>query len=366
MGADWQSVLLDGQTAIMNGPRGVHAVGVVSGKRLWARPVRGRVLLRDPVLRESTLDAARGLVACVLSPGVLSVVGVLDGRPVWEREVATNPAAVRIRDDVVLTADPKLETVQAYGADNGRLLATMVFRQPVSDTLTATYMTVPIVYSAGILCGPDGKALKAYDVRTGDQVWSLDLGDYPAGLFELDEGRFVVGTADGHHRVIEARSGEVTFEEELGDFPGGAIFGTADCDLLILAGYEETGEGDRWNLVGVDMKTGQVRWSRSFVGLMSHSHLRLAQGVIPVVVSGMRDQEPSQRREGWRSRQEVWLIDKQSGQNVGEPLVWDGVARGDQLTGELAIWPGRLVLQATQGIVMYETEPAALGVGGVD
>lgn len=363
VGADLRPALVDGQMVIVNGPRGLHAVGIISGIRLWAEPVQGPVLLRDRLLRDRTIDVGSGLVACVLSPGVLSVRRVLDGKLVWERDLGANPAAVRIRDEFVLTADPNLETVWVYHLENGAALSAIAFTQPGSDSFLPA---VPISYSAGVLCGPDGQAVMAYDARTGDHLWSLELGEDVAGIFELLEGQFVVGTVGGFHRVIEARSGEVILEEGLEDLPGGAIYGTVESNLMILAGYEETGEGDRWNLVGIDMSTGKVRWSRRFVGVMNRSHLRLARGVIPVITTSGQPPERPQLKASRRYRQEVLLIDKQTGQLVGDPLIWNGAARGDQLTGDLAVWPGRLVLQASKSIVTYQTRPATSDAGGVN
>ncbi len=355
--------VLDGETIIINGPQGLHAIGALSGKRLWAMPVTGIALLRDPAQRDRTIDAGAGRVACVLSSGKLTVLDAMDGSVVWERKIGVTPAAVRIRDNHILVADATLEWIDAYRVDNGASTGQMHFRQPVSK---ANDDAVAISYNDHVICGPDGEGVVGYDVRTGDQLWSVPLGEKPAGLFELDGGRFVVGTAKGRHLVIEGRSGKILREIALPTFPRGAVFGTIEDDLLLLAGYDETSEGNRWLLVGVSMDTGKTQWARSFVGTMNRSHLSLAKGVIPVVTSAKQQPDPNRPGAGVRYRQEIIVIDKRTGQIADQAVVWDGTQRGDQLTGDLIVRPGRLILQASRNIVAYETHRAAGLSGGLN
>ena len=58
------------------------------------------------------------------------------------------------------------------------------------------------------------------------------------------------------------------------------------------------------------------------------------------------------------------LIDKKTGRTVGEPLKLDKA--GAHLTGDVQVWPGRLVLQTTDGIVAYETTTAQAGAATGD
>ena len=307
------------------------------------------------------MDVGRGRVACVLSRGTLSVLRVLDGGVVWERPLET-ATIVRVRDDYVLTADGRVEEIRVFRFDTGDLLSINRFRQPGGELSEAP---VSIVFSAGVLCGPDEDGVVAYDARTGDRLWSLDLQDGISGLFELTEGRLIIGTAAGVHKLVDARTGDVLFDERIENMPGGAVFGVLEDDIVVLAGYEETGHGDRWSLAGVEVSSGKMRWSRQLMGLMNRSHLGLAEGVIPLVAVIEQEVSDGARTRTLR-RQQITLIDKRTGANVGDPVTWAGAAGGNGLSGEMEIWPGRVLLQARDGIVMFRSRPAASTGTGVN
>ncbi len=359
-GSRWAA--LDGQTAIMNGPEGLHAVGVISGKRLWARPIGSAALLRDPVVREQTMDVGDGRLACVLSPGTLSVLRVRDGGMEWERQLEREAAFVHVRDGVVLTADANLGEIEVFGLQNGSRLSSNRFQQPSAEAAPAL---VPVAYSEGVLCGPSRGGVIAYDVRTGDRVWSLDLVEGAAALFELTKGRLVIATRGGDHKVVDARTGEVLFSERIVEMPGGAVFGAVEEEFLVLAGYEETRQGDRWTLTGMDLSSGKKLWSRELLALMNRSHLRLAEGVIPLVTTAVDQAEDGSRR-GSVDGQQIRLIDKRTGRDVGRPIDWTGIRGGNRLVGDMEVWPERLVLQAREGIVVFRTRAASRSDSGVN
>jgi hypothetical protein len=362
LGGSSRWVSLDGQTAIMNGPEGLHAVGLISGKRLWARPIESAALLRDLVVREQTIDVSDGRLACVVSSGRLSVLRVRDGGIEWERQLDREPAFVHIRDGLVLTADASLEEIAIFRLENGTRLSINRFQQPSAEAVPAL---VPVAYSEGILCGPSEGGVVAYDVRTGEQLWSLELAEGAAALFELAEGRFVISTRTGEHKVVEARTGEILFAARVADMPGGAVFGAVEDEVLVLAGYEETRHGDRWTLAGMDMSSGKRVWSREMLALMNRSHLRLAEGVIPLVTIVLDEVEEGSRRRTV-ARQQIRLIDKRTGADVGHPIDWTGVRGGNPLMGDLEVWPERLVLQAREGIVVLRTRAASRSDRGVN
>jgi len=381
-GTEGRWALVGGQTAILNSEEGLHAVGVVSGKRLWARRVTGGATLREATLRAGTVDVGLGRTACVLTPGSLSVLNLADGETVWQRDLSETPAEVRIRDEFVLTADPAIETIDVYRLDSGGALARITFDQPEVGSAHATAdgalpetaggaqaaaHVVPIAFSAGVVCGPDGSRVAAYDVRTGGRLWSLEMAAPAGELFELTEGSLVIASLDGTHRVVDARSGEVRLETRLEGFPGAAVFATEEEGVLVLAGYEDSMAGEQWHFVGVDVGTGEVRWRRQFLGTLNRSHLKLAEGVIPIVAWTQEAAESSSPRSPRRgTEQQIILIDKRTGENVGDPLTWHGTQRGQQLTGDLDVWPGRMILQASDTVVRFETRPLKGGSRGVN
>jgi outer membrane protein assembly factor BamB len=314
-------------------------------------------------LRARIVDVGRGRVACTLSPNSLSVLRLSDGETIWTRELSETPEVVRIRDEFVLTADAGLEHIDVFHLETGVALSRVAFDQP--DGSSGSQL-VPIAFSAGAVCGPDGVNVTAYEVRTGERLWSLALSAAAGGIFELVDGTLMIASVDGVHRVVDARTGEERLKVRPEDFPGAAVFGAIEEGLLILAGYQETALGETWQLVGVDYAGGQTRWSRSLQTSMRRSHLRMAQGVIPLVVTAPIASAPQQRSNRPRTEQRIVLIDKRTGEDVGESIPWREAQRGQHLTGDLDVWNGRLVLQVSDSMVMYETRPLDQGTRGID
>ena len=123
--------MTDGQTAVIASERGLHALGTITGIRLWAIEFEGGDHFGDPGLRESTTDVDAGRLACMLAPNRLAVYWMLEDRPLWERKLRGGAVrAVRIRDEFILTADPNLETVHVYRLDDGAELSVIEFKQP--------------------------------------------------------------------------------------------------------------------------------------------------------------------------------------------------------------------------------------------
>lgn len=346
----------DGQTAVLNGPKGLHAVGIISGNRLWAEETGGSEMHRDPMHRERMTSVGSGRVACMLSPGTLSVRRVLDGGLVWERTLENDPPVsfVAVRDDVVLTVDASLERVRVYRLDNGEALGELVFDQNDLEL----DQPIPIQYSRGLLCGPDGAGVAAYDVRTGERRWSLPLKDQLVGVFEPQDGRLVISTADGEHWLCDSESGEVLFNGRFDNFNFGAVDGVLEAGVLVLANSREVEAGVRWEMMGLDVATGRELWSRDVIGTLSGPNLRAAGGVIPIIeVLSLGD--PGSERAGANrgnrtAVQRVVLIDKQTGSDLGEPYRWEP-GPGQQLTGYLDVWPGRVLLQMAEGVAAIET-----------
>lgn len=362
---DAPTLMADGQTGLICGPEGWHAIGLRSGKRVWAKGPRTRALELDMMLRNSTTDVGSGRAVCMLSPGVMTVLGMVDGEVIWSRRVDGDTLVARIRDDVVLTAGPGLERVEVLRLEDGEKLAEPVFRQPHRPDRA---WTVPLAYVDGALCGPDGDGVTAYDVRTGERLWSMVVEGGPAGIIDVAGGRLVVAAFGGRHSLVEARSGRMITSCTLEGLPNGAVYGIGRSDprgpALVLAGVEESPEGERWTFAGVQ-EDGRMKWSRTLVGPMPRSNLDDRLAVIPFVVTGDDGSGRVMPDADARFHPVVVLLDMRTGENVGEPFPWMGSGNIGQLEGPLEAWPGRLVMQGSRCIVTYETR-VARGSRGVN
>jgi len=63
---------------------------------------------------------------------------------------------------------------------------------------------------------PEG-SIKAYDVRTGDEVWSYDVGGPNwSGILSTGGGLIFGGSPDGYLRALDDETGEVLWEFQTG------------------------------------------------------------------------------------------------------------------------------------------------------
>ncbi len=344
------AIMVDGQTAVINSRQGLHAVGLLTGLRLWAVPFDGGPFFGDPVLRNDSTDAGAGVVAYLSAPRQLDVRRLLDGELRWRRMLRGKTiGSVRIRDDYVLTADPVLENVAVYRVDNGDALCEIKFDQPKGRV-------IPISYHDGVLCGPSGSAIEAFDVRTGERLWRLDLSSEPVWLFEPTEGHLVASVAGGYHWLVETGTGEILLEKQTDAVPGGARLGTEHDGVLVLAGLEETREGDRWHIAGFDPADGRELWRRDYLGPKAGPQFRLVKGAILMAALTKSD---SGGRGGLREG--VVILDVRTGNLIGSPVFPE--MSTERLTGRMAVWPGRLALQTTKGVVTLRTNLAGRSAG---
>lgn len=369
---DSRTALTDGQTVVISSAQGLHAVGAITGRGLWAISFQGGEYFGDPTHRSASTDVADGRVACMLAPRTLAVFRAMDGKqpmaPIWRRNMGSESMrAVRIREGKVLAAGPRLERVHVFQLETGAELCQITFHQP--DGGGGGGVEIPLAYANGVLSGPEGRSIVAYDTNTGEQVWSLPLPEDPVTLFEPAEGRLVVGGESGYHWLLDTRSGDVLLEGQYDALRGGAADGVLESGVLLLSGVSDTKDGYRWNLVGVDPSgpdAGRVVWNRDLFGTLTGPYLQVASGVIPMVTKIPIEIDETNvsrgRLQSVRYRKAVMLIDKRTGETIGAPLMVE--VPGEHLTGELAVWPGRLVLQTTKGLVAFRTTTAGGKRGG--
>ncbi|MCH7814124.1 MAG: PQQ-binding-like beta-propeller repeat protein, partial [Planctomycetes bacterium] len=349
-----REVSADGQTMVIAGPGGLYGVGLVTGKRLWAVPVDAGSRSGDDPQGDRLVWASAGRVACIPERGRLAVLDSRDGSSVWDRPVDLDQvASVRIYDGYVIVADPAQETAVTYRLDDGRFVATMRFGQGDADG-----GPLELVPADGVLCGPDGSAVIAYDLADGRQRWRVELGEALNGLFVVSADLLGVGGADGALKLIELGDGEVLFDGRVPGRGRGAIDGALDSGVLVVVATADRSASEPL-LLGIDLVARSIRWQRDDLADGGGWLLRAARGVVPAFVRVGRDSE----RGGSSSGGVVVLavIDTQTGLDVG-PVVIPQTRPGSSWRHvELAVWPGRLLLANETGIIALQTEPVEGG-----
>ncbi len=350
----------DGQTMVVNGPKGLHAVGVVSGLRLWAVPIDGR-----PYLREFRTDVGSGRLACMIRPTELAVLSMLDGSVLWRRDLGFEPGGVYVRDDYVMTIDADTEHIRSFRLSNGAGLGEVTFKQP--DSLQDGGEFIPVTYHEGVVCGPVEGGLAAYDVRSGLEEWTLAL-DWPAASsFEPAPGKILVASRTGVYRLLDVLTGDVEIEGRLENVDGLIVDGGIHSDLLMLAAHTEAVNGDRWTIVAIDANDGGERWRYGLSGFVHRPSLRSDGDLLVFMEHLPADiKAAADRSRLYTDEQAVVLLDKDNGRRVGSPSVWSGYVDGNPLRSQMSVKSGRIVLQASRGIGAMVTRATSGMVGGVD
>lgn len=326
--------ITDGQTAVFNGADGLFAVGLVTGRRIWARPYEDAGESEGPTRSDLSMAARDGLLAATPRLGRLALMRMLDGTTIWERDLRGERVQnVWMTEDRVLTADPVLERVHLFRRSNGDLIRRVLFEQPDPEA-----RLVDVVRTKGSLCGPastsDSDGLMAVDLGSGNTLWEVRLDKPLYALFKPQEGYLGVGLLGGDVRILDARTGDLIMERRVAGVHAvtdGVLFdGTFLVEYVTLSGSLRYHE-----LTALDVATGRELWRREDVfplGLPSDP-LPVVGGRVPVA---LRPQGQGPRR---RAPIRVTMLDLRTGSNVGEEMV---LVRGRSpaiLNGDLVILP---------------------------
>ncbi len=350
----------DGQTMVVNGPKGLYAIGVISGLRLWAVPLDGR-----PYLREYRTDAADGRLACMIAPTELAVLSMLDGSVLWRRDLGSEPGGVYVRDGYVMVIDAETEHIRAFRLSNGAGLGEITFDQP--DSLQEGGEFIAMTYHDGVVCGPVDRGLAAYRVSTGLEEWSRSFDNQPASAFEPTPGKVLVASRSGAYELLDVVTGHVDAEGQMVEEAGLIVDGGVFENQLILATHTEAVNGDRWTLAAMDMGTGSVAWTYEFPGLLHRPSLR-SEGDLLVLMEYLPTDfraAPDKSRL-YMDEQAIVLLDKRTGSRVGSPSPWSGYINSNPLRGHIALKSGRIVVQASRGVGALVTRATSGDSGGVD
>jgi outer membrane protein assembly factor BamB len=326
----------DGQTAVFNGADGLFAVGLITGRRIWARPYEDMMIPGSSDVGDWTMAARDGLLAAMPRSGRLALMRMLDGLTIWERDLRGE----RVRDiwmteDRVLTADPVMQRVHLFRRDDGELIRQVLFEQPSPDV-----RLVEVVRTGGALCGPLSKSgtdgLMAIDLASGEGLWELALEKPLYALFKPKEGYLGVGLLGGDVRVLDATTGELVLGHRV---PGThAVIDGVLHDGTFLVKYVALREGSRLiELSALDVATGLELWRREDAYPLGSPSgpLPIVGGRVPIALRG----ESGQLRRNAPAR--VTMLDIRTGSNVGEEVSLLPSGRAPiRLNGDLLVLEG--------------------------
>ncbi len=356
-----------GQTFILNSSQGLHAVGLVTGRRLWSRRFEPPALAHQEVAgSDAWLWAEGGYVATVDRRGRLEVAPADAGQSIlWRR---SNPQRqwywVRIRGSTVVAIDPDLERVDLFQLEDGTHRGFCRFRQ-LPDKVSLTLFDE-------VICGPvAGNEVAAFDLATpGIERWRVAMPADLCQIFKPAPDRLALSDRAGRLMIVDPQTGRVLHETRLNACAEGVTDGVVRDGILYACGFQVrpwgqpdeagptsgTGRGpdfarQRWGLGAVRLSDNAVLWQIADIGprpFLNADVLRAVDGLVPVVVYRPRGTAP---RTGIQvggvdaplrgaGTLELTLYDRVDGQQVTDTAIVElpeDPAAG--LVADVRVWP---------------------------
>jgi len=311
--------VLSGQTLVVNSGDAIYAVGVLTGRRLWARPYDVQLKNTIAPLRDRALAGSGGTLATLARDGYLSLLRLADGSTVWERDLrGESVRRIWMYGDRVITGDAAMTRALVFDRSDGRLVRRALFKQP-----NPSVEVIPFLTTGSVLCGTDSggsaDAVVGIDTETGKDLWRVEMGKPVVRLFSIAEGHLGVGLLGGDVMVIEAETGDVLISHHTPQ--GRAVVDGAyfEGSLILLV---ETVQGNQRLpvLVAMDIATGSVVWTRDDLAALNESlsRLQIVDGAIPTVVNSGEIITDGAGRKRTRNDLALAFVDARSGETLGE------------------------------------------------
>jgi hypothetical protein len=299
------------------------------------------------------MAAGDGFLAATPRAGRLSLLRLLDGTSVWERDLYGEPIGrLFLAADRVVTIDPTLQRVHIFDRGNGRLVKRILFGQPDPDAAL-----VDFAVNGEILCGPvaatDFEGVEAVNLRTGDTLWRLPVEKPLAQIFRPAEGYVGVSLLGGDVWIVDAADGEVLLNWRV---PGANIVldGLLVDTTFVVQHISVDGDGRLHHLTGFDVATQEELWRRTDLlpTPKGAKPLRLVGGMIPAFVVPQHDRP--------RANQDIRaaLIDPRTGLASGVMAQLSGVNAASRVPGDFLVLPavGVAVIQTPNAISAVRAE----------
>ncbi|MHC5108566.1 MAG: outer membrane protein assembly factor BamB family protein [Planctomycetota bacterium] len=302
--------MVSGQTGVFRGATGLHALGLVSGKRIWSVRYDGLSSMMGGHRENIALAAGDGWFVGTPKAGRLTSYSMLDGGMIWERDLRGEFIyRVEVVDDRIITFDEYNQRVHVIDPSSGELLSRQIFKQPdIEGDL------INVIVNAGVITGParigEDDGVVAFDLETGEQLWQLATDKPLTQLFKAGEGLVGIGGLGGELKVANAATGELVFDGRIRSVQR-VVDAIWDDDVFVIRHVSPAVRSSA--LVAIDPGSGEVKWDRGGLATMAAARYELQKynGWLPVLV----DQRSNRGRV--QPLQAV-MLDVQTGEEVGD------------------------------------------------
>ncbi|MBI4579695.1 MAG: PQQ-binding-like beta-propeller repeat protein, partial [Planctomycetes bacterium] len=199
--------VVSGQTLVINTRFGIHAVGLLTGRRLWSRRFDPPTLRSEPqtsasVASDACVWAADGYVVSVDSFGLLEAARSEAGAKVlWRRRMPQRQwQTVRAVGEYLVAADAGLGRVDVFKLGDGTYLGEGRFDQPPQAEAM-----VNIAVVGDVVCGPRAdRQVVALELGTpGIERWNVQVRGELSQIFKPSPELVAVADRAGRVQVIE-------------------------------------------------------------------------------------------------------------------------------------------------------------------
>lgn len=278
----------DGQTLLVNTGTGLHAVGLITGRRLWSIPLdvpAPRVLAEGEFANQRFFDISGGRVAVRRNAHQIDLVRSVEGRDlIWSVQVPEHVIdSVRIVEDRVVAVDQEGTGVVVLDLNSGRRLFELAFDVVHEGSMPQVQILDKVI------CGRETNAVSGYALADGKRIWSTVLQLTPVALFSASPECVVVGGMEGAVQALRAGDGEIVYSGQLPFGPRGVYSGHQQGQTLFLIGQGEKHEGQDVHLAALDLGTRRVLWNNTELGwpLCDERVLSLLPDRIPLLYQKM-------------------------------------------------------------------------------
>lgn len=378
---DWvgpvASGAVEGQTLILNSPFGLHAVGLLTGRRLWSRP------FEPPYAAEtSTSDlwvwVHDGYLISLDGGGRLEVARAPAGnRILWSRAMPQRQWRIaRARGDYVVVADKNLEKVDVFRLADGRRVGQCQFSQ---SKIAAD--KINLLLFDEVICGPvSDNEVGAFELSApGTERWRATTTEPLSQIFKPAPDLAAIADRAGSLQIRESSTGNGRRAAMFCGCPQGAIDGAMIDGVLYVIGYEDRPRAAaapqpltpwQYCLAAVRIEDGKILWQRDSVWpgtYLTGEVLRMSSNAIPLAAvvrrppatstgQGAAETSPAERGRA-TPMIELTLVDKATGKDIGQRVAAPlpaGTRSASIL--DLVVRPGEVIVRTGPHTLRFSVE----------
>lgn len=370
--------VLGGQTMVVNTEYGLHAIGLLTGRRLWSRKFDPPAIGGDVAGSDAFLWAHDGYIVSIDAHQRLEVARLVQGDRVLWRTTKTGRqwAAVRARGPYVVAVDSALQQADIYQLADGRPTGVAQFEQDsdprrrVNLSLFDDVICGPAAGKNGVISDVIGRDLKA----PGVERWRISMPGPLGQVFKPTPDLLALADRTGLVRVIDPASGKQLLEARTARCGEGVADGAIVEGVFYVYGFQTRAsdsndvDKQKWTVAAIAMDSGRVLWEYGELGArtyLSDDLMRASSNAIPLftftpagqpVGPGLKRADSGTLNQG---AIETRVLDKKTGKVLSQLVKGVGSDGSASRVHSVEVWPTHIMVVTGSTYLRYKIEPPA-------